>query len=117
MSQSTNILNLDVMMPEPRKVVWGGREHDVLPMTLEQFAYSMRLQAALHRAQFGEVSEEDLSVIYKILHAAIPTIPQEDFSRMPMPALTELLTFITGGVESEDEDEEYPEDELGEDLM
>lgn len=93
------ILNLDAILPEESYVTYKREKHPIIPLSSEHFIELTRQRLRMQRqAQRGgsEESDETINVLQtiEVIHMAVPSIPKDELSRMPITALQALSEAI-----------------------
>lgn len=97
MTDKTKFLNLDEIAAPEKTVKIGGKEYQVLDMTVENFIETTRATQSGKEATPDEQFEQAV----KMLSRYIPDAPVETFKRLTFEKLNVLMKFVTGELEAE----------------
>lgn len=92
------ITNLDAMIPEPRYITIGGEQHEILPLTLEQFALAARVANAMGKMQDGDLGEEDVEMVYRFIEKAIPSLDMAFVRRLNVFIIQRIVAEINATI-------------------
>lgn len=97
MTDKTKFLNLDEIAAPEKTVKIGGKEYQVLDMTVENFIETTRATQSGKEATPDEQFEQAV----KMLNRYIPDAPVDTFKRLTFEKLNVLMKFVTGELETD----------------
>jgi hypothetical protein len=96
------ILNIDSYVAPKRQLAFKGKNHDVLPLNVQQFIDNLAAAEKLEKEQ-GDGAKFALSEQVKesvaAISQAIPTLQREEILNLPIEAMTAVLEFIRGDLD------------------
>ena len=93
------LLNIDELIGEPKKIVFGGKEYTVTEPTLETM---LRAEQILDK---GKADGRELEAMAEIVAMMIPGL---NIQNVPARALEPLFSFLMGTDEKNSQTEETP---------
>ena len=93
------LLNIDELIGEPKKIVFGGKEYTVTEPTLETM---LRAEQILDK---GKADGRELEAMAEIVAMMIPGL---NIQNVPARALAPLFSFLMGTDEKNSQTEETP---------
>lgn len=87
----TQFLDLDAVdLPVQLVVKLGGKEHPLVPVTVESFVANTKLLQQLSKAKDGDL-EAEVNLVIKVILRAFPTMTDEMLRKMPLANLNKLM--------------------------
>ena len=95
------LLNIDELIGDPKKIVFGGKEYTVSEPTLETM---LRAEQMLDK---GKADEKDLEAMAEVVAMMIPGL---DVRKVPARALAPLFSFLMGADEKNSQTAQTPQE-------
>lgn len=95
------LLNIDELIGEPKKIVFGGKEYVVTEPTLETM---LRAEQMLDK---GKADGRDLEAMAEIVAMMIPGL---EVQKVPARALAPLFSFLMGADEKNSQTAQTPQE-------
>lgn len=110
MAKSTQILDIDLLLPPKKTIKLFGESHEVKPMTANLFLESQRLrQSGLSEDGISNNNAQDTIVMMMdYITMFIPTLTLEVLGNLSIEQLTKIMDFINQVVDTNN-DQTIPE--------
>lgn len=95
------IIDLDALIPETQYVRLDGKEHEILPPSVDMYLQVMKRRGRMKNA---DTELEQIEQAIELICLACPTIPRERLIKLPMRALTAMTDIIEEQMSDEVED-------------
>lgn len=94
------ILNIDAFVQPKRVLTMGGVQHEVKPLTVQDFIDNLKAASELEGKSLSEVPlHEQVDASVKEIIKAVPTLQEGVVRAMSIEAITAILNFIRGDLD------------------
>lgn len=104
MSKSPKILNIDDFARVERVIAYKGKEYPVLELTVQSFIDNLKAAEDLEKSGEKPAAPKEMSaqveVSIKNILEAVPDFPEAELRQLKIPALTAIMHFIRGELDS-----------------
>lgn len=103
-------LNLDALAKTNRTITLGGKDYEVVEMTVENFIETTKAAEKLgDSASFVEQMEAAIEMILR----SVPTIERNTLNRLSLEQLTTIVKFVRGDLDSTEAPPQAEGDQAG----
>jgi hypothetical protein len=92
------ILNIDALAAPKRVLTFGGQQHEVLDLSVQDFIDNLAAANKLEAAKLGTAEEaiESMKLSITMIQRSVPTLTEEQAKRLNPAQVGALMQFIRG---------------------